>query len=471
MDKTDLVGNRRSTCFKYHRPLIYNILIVLAMAITLTIFVHKAVLNRFYNLEGERLVNIADLLSKQIDMDKLVSFVEEGDTQSHYFFTIQELLLKVQEDISNIDLIYIIGPTEDPSIWKVVLTTNTKTDHCLINGVHVHDQADGVYRIYSESLKNPGFVVNEASYISVNMPIPNEDGEISGILLIDIDMNSSMLWLRELTKYIVVIFVILSLLVIVYIINRKRKKQKITQEFLQALENYKINDKELLFAKKLPEDLDLIGKQLNRLVRRNYDSQQARIKQLRKAIKEKDKIFDVYRDVIYSTTQKKILLVNRKEFSKKISDDYPVYSKKIVKMKDIPDTRHETNNYLKKYSPDLEDSKRNKILLCLSEAVTNVIKHAGEGELLLSIDKKKITLYILDNGPGISLDKLANMVFLKGYSTKVTSLGSGFSILYYYMDRIFLCTTNHGTYLALESKLSKENKISSVTIESMGEAN
>ena len=93
------------------------------------------------------------------------------------------------------------------------------------------------------------------------------------------------------------------------------------------------------------------------------------------------------------------------------------------------------------------------ILLCLSEATTNAIKHAGSGEVILSVMDNKLIIYVLDNGEGIDLKKLPYSIFVNGFTTEESSLGAGFLLMEKNVDRILLSTTNNGTFLALEKEI------------------
>lgn len=89
------------------------------------------------------------------------------------------------------------------------------------------------------------------------------------------------------------------------------------------------------------------------------------------------------------------------------------------------------------------------MILCVSEAATNIIKHAGEGTIQSRTDKNTVRVIFSDNGPGMDYDKLPDMIFVNGFSTQ-DSLGYGFSIINKFADKINLATSKNGTVLALD---------------------
>jgi len=57
----------------------------------------------------------------------------------------------------------------------------------------------------------------------------------------------------------------------------------------------------------------------------------------------------------------------------------------------------------------------------------------------------------------MDFNKLPHMIFLKGFSTKI-SLGIGFSIIYKFADKIYLSTSKHGTLIAMDFYFQQQNK-------------
>ncbi|WP_046226574.1 HD domain-containing phosphohydrolase [Paenibacillus dauci] len=98
----------------------------------------------------------------------------------------------------------------------------------------------------------------------------------------------------------------------------------------------------------------------------------------------------------------------------------------------------------------LEHSKKvMSIKLAVSEAVTNLIKHAEEGKVAVYQKSGCYQIYITDHGSGIPLHELPKTILISGYSSK-SSLGKGFALMYASADRIMLHTSPEGTAILLE---------------------
>lgn len=168
---------------------------------------------------------------------------------------------------------------------------------------------------------------------------------------------------------------------------------------------------------------------------------------LQRAKEEKEKIFQVYRDVIYSVTQGKFNLVTFAETLPLAKEGRLEQEITLRKAEDVGRARNCAEKILDKckFSP----KRRTQIMLCISEAATNAVKHAGGGLFQLRLIGENIRIIISDSGPGMDFDRLPNMIFLKGFSTKV-SMGYGFSIIYMLADKIYLATSREGTFLAMD---------------------
>lgn len=145
----------------------------------------------------------------------------------------------------------------------------------------------------------------------------------------------------------------------------------------------------------------------------------------------------------------KIVLLSDKDF-KQISffeSIINVLMFPINKAEDIMKIREKSRIML---NGSATEKKIGKIILCISELTTNVLKHAKKGnyELLLEKDKR-ILVWVSDKGNGINIDLLERAFFEKGFSTK-KSLGYGMKIILSYSDKIYINTDNTGTSIVLE---------------------
>ncbi|OIK09980.1 ATP-binding protein [Bacillus sp. MUM 13] len=165
----------------------------------------------------------------------------------------------------------------------------------------------------------------------------------------------------------------------------------------------------------------------------------------------------IYRDVIYAVTQEKFLLIEKEQVL--VYKQGTEICRGTIKSRfDVPKCRNIAKDHL-----ELEGIKKSTImslLLVLSEAITNTVKHAEEGKMTLVKDEKnqEIRIVVEDNGPGFDLELLPKMTLLAGYSTK-KSLGQGFTLMMKMSKRVSLYTSPEGSIIILHLDMSIEKEV------------
>lgn len=162
----------------------------------------------------------------------------------------------------------------------------------------------------------------------------------------------------------------------------------------------------------------------------------------------------IYRDVMLAVTQGKLLLVFGNEIDRYVNEGIVSGEMNLVEPQDVAAARSMIKEVLNAYS--ISGKRKTQMVLCVSEAATNVIKHVGEGKIRVNILEDAIRVIIQDNGPGIDISQLPQVTLRKGYSTKL-SLGFGFSIMLDFLDRLIISTQN-GTVLILDMALNTEEE-------------
>lgn len=155
----------------------------------------------------------------------------------------------------------------------------------------------------------------------------------------------------------------------------------------------------------------------------------------------------VYKDVIYAVTNGKLLLMEREEIIKYAHEGEKIASMEISEAVDVGKARNIAEEIAKNFK--LSDPRIYDLVVCVSEAVTNVIKHARIGYMYVKKTKEKLQIWVEDEGPGIDFSQLPTFTLRKGFSTK-PSLGYGFTILLELLDQLLLCTSAQGTIVVLE---------------------
>ncbi|WP_040203683.1 HD domain-containing phosphohydrolase [Neobacillus jeddahensis] len=100
---------------------------------------------------------------------------------------------------------------------------------------------------------------------------------------------------------------------------------------------------------------------------------------------------------------------------------------------DVSKCRELTLATLKDHPTELQSMK---IQVSVSEAVTNVLKHASGGKLAIYRSENRLQFLISDKGSGIPLHEIPKTILVSGYSSK-RSLGQGFKMIANFSDRAY----------------------------------
>lgn len=101
------------------------------------------------------------------------------------------------------------------------------------------------------------------------------------------------------------------------------------------------------------------------------------------------------------------------------------------------------------FMPQGDPKRLMQVKLAVSEASTNLLKHALGGKVSVFAHEGALQVLVRDEGSGIALHELPKTFVGSGYSSK-RSLGRGFGVMYASADRMFLHTDASGTQLLLE---------------------
>lgn len=191
--------------------------------------------------------------------------------------------------------------------------------------------------------------------------------------------------------------------------------------------------KEILLHRGTHFDADVVDACLKVLRREEFDSGSSQK--------------EAYREALLAVTGGRLRLVELKAIQDMVASGELLAFGEAGDPMDIPRARQVVAGL-----PMLPSSRRRAILLCLSEALANAVKHAGSGKWGVLQARDRLRVVVEDSGPGIELTELPRATLMQHYSTK-ESLGSGFTLMLYYSDRIYLATGFHGTSIVLEFEL------------------
>jgi CheY-like chemotaxis protein/anti-sigma regulatory factor (Ser/Thr protein kinase) len=102
----------------------------------------------------------------------------------------------------------------------------------------------------------------------------------------------------------------------------------------------------------------------------------------------------------------------------------------------------------------LDDSRMNGFMVCVGEAETNAITHAGGGKVSIHRTDESLICMVEDRGLGIEAMNIPDVALVPGYSTAGT-LGMGYKIMLEFADRVYLATGLKGTIVAIEMLFKK----------------
>jgi HD-GYP domain-containing protein (c-di-GMP phosphodiesterase class II)/anti-sigma regulatory factor (Ser/Thr protein kinase) len=158
-----------------------------------------------------------------------------------------------------------------------------------------------------------------------------------------------------------------------------------------------------------------------------------------------------FRDIIFRLSDEKIqLYLEKDELIQHLGESLGSY--KVVTAMDVPESRRYISSLISHYpAPFLS-----KLLLALSEAATNMIKHSTGGTVQLFHKEKEhmIQVLVTDTGSGIPINEIPKTILVSGYSSK-RSLGKGFLLIQKSADKTRIYTSPKGTSILMEFKYPK----------------
>lgn len=182
--------------------------------------------------------------------------------------------------------------------------------------------------------------------------------------------------------------------------------------------------------------------------------------------KLREEMLLAYREVIFTLSEGKVELCrSAEELRERLGERLDGLN--VTARADIARSRDLAASFMPQDNP----KRLMQVKLAVSEASTNLLKHALGGEVTAFARGDALQVLVRDEGSGIALHELPKTFVASGYSSK-RSLGRGFSVMYASADRLFLHTDAGGTQLLLEfdgglfapSEVREENGAISNTI-------
>lgn len=161
---------------------------------------------------------------------------------------------------------------------------------------------------------------------------------------------------------------------------------------------------------------------------------------------QRRRLQQAYKDVLFAVTRGKLRFLDETDLRALLTEGEVFASLAFQHPRQVRECRQAAIDLAAQHA--LAD-RSFPLALCVSEAVTNVLKHAGRGQFEARVIHDGIRIVVTDSGAGIPLDILPNAILVDGFSTK-ESLGKGFNLMLHYMDRVWIYTSPEGTTVVLD---------------------
>jgi DNA-binding response OmpR family regulator/anti-sigma regulatory factor (Ser/Thr protein kinase) len=170
----------------------------------------------------------------------------------------------------------------------------------------------------------------------------------------------------------------------------------------------------------------------------------------------------IMRDVIFAVSGGKLVLAEEAELEQMSAGGRKVSEMAIKDSADVGLARALTEEALLQMGMDRD--RVFDMVLCVSEATTNALKHAHGGTLEIHKFEGRAQVWVSDRGGGIDFSLLPRSTLMKGWSSK-TSLGYGYTILLELLDRVLLSTSRYGTTVVMEMGLQPQPELTNTPLD------
>jgi anti-sigma regulatory factor (Ser/Thr protein kinase) len=141
----------------------------------------------------------------------------------------------------------------------------------------------------------------------------------------------------------------------------------------------------------------------------------------------------------------KLRILDAEELAAGVAEGRTVDSFEIGDTADLQSAREAVDEVLSQAG--LDDIHRQRTILCISEAVTNMLLHGGgHGTMTVRRLTDRLRIVVADEGPGLSFINWIEPPSKGGQA----SMGYGYKIILDYLDAVALHTGPHGTTLLLD---------------------
>ena len=157
---------------------------------------------------------------------------------------------------------------------------------------------------------------------------------------------------------------------------------------------------------------------------------------------------EFYRRTLLAATGGKLVMTGRAEIEAIAGPPIAVWN--VERAEDLRTIRRQSADAL--LSEGLDEEQIARFSVCIGEAVTNALKHAGGGKASLHRLPDSLMFMVSDQGPGFEELNLPDVALTLGFSTAGT-LGMGYKVMLSFADKVYLATGDDGSTVAMELQL------------------
>ncbi|HZK54466.1 MAG TPA: hypothetical protein VFC84_09780, partial [Desulfosporosinus sp.] len=331
----------------------------------------------FHHIFKERfqveVINLAATAASLIDGQEHNRLQTHPDENSVEYRKIQRLLQVFIDNNSHIKYIYTLRKLNGVTKWEYVVDAdNTKDHHHIGNNYAVIDQ-EVIKNANNAPLADNDFETDQwGTFLSGFAPIKDSMGQTVGIVCVN--MTAKSIIQQEIGLGLWALFLFVSGLgLMIHMTYRVIKKStQPLDEIVFSIRGWQLENKDLQEKLNIQtgDEFEVLKEIMNQASHLLFQEKRMLEEDLEKSKMERDKIFNVYRDVIFSVTQGKFNLLNESKSNPISCEGNLLTEVKIAQLSDVNTARVLINKTLahETYSPE----KINHAMLCISEAATNV---------------------------------------------------------------------------------------------------
>jgi anti-sigma regulatory factor (Ser/Thr protein kinase) len=166
------------------------------------------------------------------------------------------------------------------------------------------------------------------------------------------------------------------------------------------------------------------------------------------------RIMESYSEIVNTLSSGKITIHTTKPSLTKELGDF-LESVSIRKNSDVPKCREIIKTIVGLHPLEIGLMK---VQIAVTEAVTNILKHATNGELSVYKKGEKLQFLVSDEGSGIPLHEVPKTILVSGYTSK-RSLGQGFKLISSFSDAVYIFTSSGGTWILIEYNILQVSNV------------